>query len=410
MRLHHPGSGPRARLLPRGGFTLIELMVAGMVAAVVMAAVYLTYTQSVHGYRVQSDVLDTYGRLRFGLDHIKTDLRRAGVSATLNSNIDPFVRPPLPSQSLLGFAVMPSFDTGAGSAEKATNVFVEPTAILLFGDYFTSVVFPEAAGTLPSSVAFPVQQVDGTVLQLDPSTITIGEQEFKAAFLPASNPDARLLHVEHRTEGTHYYFPIVDADFANLTITIGVPAPTALTSGIYKSIYVNPVGFVRYRIAADTRELAPGPDGTLKVPEAKTDLVREEVAWNDLTGDAIPGTRLVLVENAVDLQLYDFVVDQAAPGQPPALAVFPDIHSVVDAAGVGMLGQGVTAQPQDLRFVTIKLSVRSADEDPDVPFMPRESLFAPLRRYDVDPDIEGSARVESLALRVQLFNATMRDM
>lgn len=395
------------RRVRTSGFTLIELMVAGMVASVVMAAVYLTYTRSVRGYRVQSDVLDTYGRLRFGLDHIKADVRRAGVSATLNSNTDPFVRPPLPSQPLLSFMVLPAFP---GSVPVQQNVNVEPVALLLFGDYFTHVVFPDSPATLPTTVAFPVQQIDGTTFHLDASTVLLGEAEFKAAFLPASNPDARLLHVEHRTEGTHYYFPIASADYSTMTITIGVPAPSALTSGIYKSIYVNPVGFVRYRIAPDERALVPDAEGNLQAPAGKTDLVREEVAWNDVAGPAIAGTRLVLVENAVDLQLYDFVVDTAVQGQVPNLAVFPDVTSVVDVSGAGILGQGVTARPEDLRFVTVKLSVRSADEDPDQPFVAREGVFAPLRRYEVDPAMEGSARVESLALRVQLFNATMRNM
>lgn len=392
----------------RQGFTLVELMVAGMIASIVLAAVYMTYTRSVRGYRVQNEILETYGRLRFGLDHLKADIRRAGVSATLNAGTDPFVRPPLPPVPLLAFSVSLNFPE---SVPVDANDNVQPSALLLFGDYFTPVVFPETPGTLPTPVAFPIREINGTVFEIDPSTVLMGQAEFDAAFLPAGNTNARLLHVEHRTEGAHYYFPIADADFANRTVTVGTPVPPQLLAGIYKSIYVNPVGFVRYRIAPDERPLGPADSSGQDAPiPGKTDLVREQVAWNDLLGDSIPGTRLVVVENAVDLQVYDFVFDGSPKGQPPALSVVPDVTGVVNPAGQGMLGQDATARPENLRFVTVKLSVRAADEDPDTPFRAREGVFAPLRRYDVDPDAEGSARVESLALRVQLYNATMRDM
>lgn len=386
----------------RRGFTLVELMVAGMVASVVLAAVYTIYARSVRGYRAQSQVLETYGRLRFGLDHLKADIRRAGVSSTLNSATDPYVRPPLPPVPLLAFSVLQGLPN---AVPVNTNVNVEPTAILLFGDYFTPVVFPELPGTLPSSVAFPIREIDGGAFVLDPATVLMGEAEFNAAFLPAGNAKARLLHVEHRSEGTHYYFPISEVSFANKSITVSTPVPPALAAGIYKSIYVNPVGYVRYRIAQDERML--GPTGQDAPPAGKTDLVREEVAWDDVTGDAIPGTRLVVVENAVDLQLYDFIFDEAPRGQVPDLAAAPDMTAVV---GLGWLGLSSTARPENLRFVTVKLSVRAADEDPDLAFVPREGTSSPLLRYDVDPDGEGAARVESLALRVQLFNMTMRDM
>jgi hypothetical protein len=295
---------------------------------------------------------------------------------------------------------------------ESSNQNVHPSALVLFGDYFSPVVFPASGSSaLPTGVTYPVQNVDGTVFHLDPGGVGIGQDEFLAAFFPAGNANARLLHVEHRSEGTHYYFPISDADYANLTVTVSAFVPAALTNGVYKSIYVNPVGTVRYRIAVDERPLGPlDADGNPATSLGKTDLVREDVPWNDIAGDAIAGTRLVVVENAVDLQLYDFVFDNSGPGQAPLLSVLPFVHDVVDDAGSGLLGTGLLAQPEDLRFLTVKLSVRTADEDPELRFVPRADDYAPLRTYEVFTELTGAARVESMAVRTQLANATLRNM
>ena len=390
------------------GFTLVELMVAGLIAASIIAAVYMTYTRSVRSYRVQQDLMSTYSRLRFGIGQLKMDIRKAGYNATLNSTVDPFVRPPLPTaQPLRMIQVIPSLPDAVPLSD---NEKVSPTALLLFGDYFSPVVFPAPGDPgVPTGVVYPVEQISGSTFKLDVLGVgTLTPDELQAVF----RPGARLLHVEHRSEGTHYYFPVVSVNAPDRTITVGAVVPSALVNGIYKNVYVNPVGYVRYRIVSDTRPLGPSdPDtGNPTAPVGKTDLVREEVAWDDVTGDPIPGTRLVIAEYAVDLQFYDFVFDDAMAGQPPALSVLPNVTDVVNGAGNGLLGAGVLARPEDLRFLTVKLSVRTSDEDPDVPFVPRTGEHAPLRRYEVDPDLTGSSRVESMATRVQLVNASFRNL
>ena len=70
------------------GFSLIELMVSVVLSFIIVGAVYSLYVQSVSAYRVEGFNLDMQDRLRFGLEHMKRDMRRAGFLATPDSYTD----------------------------------------------------------------------------------------------------------------------------------------------------------------------------------------------------------------------------------------------------------------------------------------------------------------------------------
>ena len=71
---------------------------------------------------------------------------------------------------------------------------------------------------------------------------------------------------------------------------------------------------------------------------------------------------------------------------------------------------GAIAEPNNLRFLTPKISVRTPNEDSNRIFEQRTGLYSPLNSFEVDLELSGSARVESLASRVDLRNFTLRRL
>ena len=71
---------------------------------------------------------------------------------------------------------------------------------------------------------------------------------------------------------------------------------------------------------------------------------------------------------------------------------------------------GAIAEPNNLRFLTPKISVRTPNEDSNRIFEQRTGLYSPLDSFEVDLELSGSARVESLASRVDLRNFTLRRL
>ena len=66
-------------------------MITFLIASVVMAAVFVMYTQATDSFRKEEDAVATQSQLRFAMDHIKNDVRKAGFHATPHSVKDGLV-------------------------------------------------------------------------------------------------------------------------------------------------------------------------------------------------------------------------------------------------------------------------------------------------------------------------------
>jgi type II secretory pathway pseudopilin PulG len=367
-----------------GGFTLIELMVTMVLAIVIVGGLYMIYSKSVVAYRVENQFLDLQERARFGLEHLKRDLRRAGFQATPNSRTDADVCPK-PATDLRALVVL----TNSGSVYEpwgGANPNVEPVSITLFGDFF-------------SGRAYRTAGIQGTHVFLQttadfPSTQAEFDRVFNAT---------RYLRLVAQDQ-FEMYLPIASANFSDQSVTTTIPIPQTSpdspcgVAGFGEAMEATVAGFVRYRVAADTR---PG------APVGKTDLIREEMQVDGAT--VVPGSQLVIADYVVDLQLYDFLFDVDATGTNPMLSGFPLVEQVADEGGGGRLGTLPDAVPQDLRFVTAKVTVRTESEDEGFTFIPREDVHAPLDGYEAS-DMVGACRTLTLASRVQLTSLAVRNM
>jgi hypothetical protein len=63
-----------------------------------------------------------------------------------------------------------------------------------------------------------------------------------------------------------------------------------------------------------------------------------------------------------------------------------------------------------LRFLTLKLTVRSALEDPELVHQKRTALNKPIRSFDILPAMEGAARTMSMAAKVKLNTLAVRNV
>ncbi|MBM4371619.1 MAG: prepilin-type N-terminal cleavage/methylation domain-containing protein [Deltaproteobacteria bacterium] len=382
----------------RRGLTLVEVLVTVVLASIMVAGVYLIYSRSVLAFRVENQVMTLQDRLRFGLEHLKRDVRRAGFLATPNSLVDANICPP-PTYHLRAVTLA----TASGDVwDPDSNENVAPTAITLFGDFFSGQVY-RTSGIVGNRVYF-----QGTANF--PGT----ELEFNRIFCgPTCNAPNRYLRIVTQDQ-FEVMLPITDVEWEGPTgryvvLSEDVPRVGGSNrcgiSGLGEGLEVNVAGFVRYRIAFDTRPSAPvDPDSGDPV---KTDLVREEL---DIDGQTeLDGTQLVVADYAVDLQFYDFGFDVSAPGVAPQMVY---ISLITDVMGTGSqtLAATADANPEDLRVLTLKLTLRSDEEDSNFPFTPRPGPFTPLEGYELDPQIQGASRTLSMACKVGLSSLLARNL
>jgi len=382
----------------RRGFTLVELMVALAVGAIVMAGVYIIFQRSSSAFRAQMQAQRMNDHLRGALAHLKADLKKAAFLATPNSAVDPNVCPlDEPLQGLaLELSQLGSGDEYDPVANLLNNTNVQPLAITLLGPYQTTRVF-RTAGVVGNQV---------TLLTADSLEVRANypgsQAEFDALFKAG-----RLLKLVNQDQ-REMYVTITGADFGTGAITVdpGLQPATANNSCGYQAdgsrMEVVLLSFVRYRVGRDVRDGAP---------REKTDLIREELRLSGHDLLRVDGSPLHVAEYVVDLMLYDFVFDQGTPGAPSLQHVATyDQGNVLNGDGSGRLERSAGATPEKLRFVTVKVSTRTPDEDPGTAFFPRRQLFAPLRLYDANRLMNGAASVESLASRVELTTFRQRGL
>jgi len=363
------------RMWPKdAGITLTELLAATALAGILLASIYYVYATSSRSYRMEQQVVRASETLRLGMDELKKAISLAGFLATPNSEADPSVCPK-PANRIIGIYLEHQGDTYA----PERNAHIKPYSITLFGAY-------------ASQQTFYTESVIGNVVTLQNPPADAAE--FNAIFKPY-----RMLRIVNKDQFETYH-RIQSANYSDKTVTlVDAPPVSAGTDycgiqGFGEGLEVNVVGYIRYRLATDVRDGAPvDGDGVSN----KIDLVREEL---DPDRNYVAGTRVIVAEWVVDLSFYDFVFDQDITRQDPQLVFYQLPEQVITDGGSGPLSPSSDSRPQDLRFLTVALTVRTADEDPSWVFTPRQGPHAPIYSYDADTTLTGAARTLSLAQRI----------
>jgi len=368
------------------GMIMIELMVALAVASILMLGIYQIYSISAGTYRTHEEVMRAMDQARFGYEQIRRDLAGAAFLATPNSDADAMVCPK-PANGLKGIIL----ERAGAVANDTENVNIQPNGVILFGAFWSAEVYR-------------TESVVGNVITLqtgaDGAPYPATADEFNAIFMAGRY--LRLTNAE-QFEG---YYRIQSSNFGTAEITLAAPVAVASppnycgVQGFGVGLDATVAGHIRYRLIADATD-ATG---------AKVDLIRQEMNSADATLQTVrPNTAVRIAEYVVDLQFYDFIVDSDRSGRAPTMLALPDIGDVLDA-GAQKLDNSAAARPQDLRFVTVKLTTRTEHEDETVPHVRRTALFAPIQTYEVDRTMVGAARTITMAGRVGLRSFQVRNV
>ena len=330
---------------PRG-FTLVELLVASLLAGSVLSSIYFVFISNSRQYYTQEQIVQMQESMRFGLEYLKNDLRNAGQLAIVNgtaTNTDALYCGP--KQANLR-AIDLTDNTGAGAAPDILGQLrnsITPDQVSILSD--------ASQGTLMGA------RYDGATIQI----LASAEQTSASAMRIAENAGRfgnfykvgyflRLLE----PTGKFDLVPISAVSVADRTITLA-RAPTCVAAAA-ENLRVNPVQFIRYRIVAD------GADRT------KTSLERE-VLNAETALSMVPPDKLTVAEFVVNLQVWGTY--DSRPGPSPKTPSIADDPRLTDDIGnwtpaAVQESAPFNATPHRIRALNVLLATRSNREDPDM--------------------------------------------
>jgi len=363
-------------------------MVGLMLSGIVIAALYNMFITASYVFLQQDQTSLAQLNLRYAIEQVKDDMRRAGLYATPNSERDTSVCPS-PDPPMFGVIHIDAGGQNNIPHFDSTNREVLPDRLFL-------------SGNLSSASSYPAQVTGQTIrLQLPAWVRDPGlrppiytDSGFSRIFRP--DQYVRLTNVY----GSSQILPIqsVNTEDGGRQVVLEQP-PRFATSGVCgvtgtgDSVEVNPVNFVEYWIAS-AEDAADA---------SRTDLVRSFVDHDD--GSRIDGTDLVVGEHIVDFQVWFMFQDVS--GEIPEDADPLDDAGNLDAFSVnGDSG----SRPDLIRTAVVRVCARTDMEDENWMHRPRESAQDPLVSFDVDGVAEnGSARVVCLSSEVEVVNLTLRS-
>lgn len=390
----------RLKRQARRGFTLVELLVSIVLVAIVMLAAMGLASAVSNVFYVQDQTVDTQGGLRFSLDFISGDLRRAGFLATPSARRDPLICPKpgggIGADNLVAVRVVdggsPPGEIFSPAVDGGQNVNIQPDALWVMGSFDSSVTYPATR-----------INADGTI-ELDP--IRLGtrlgatpQEQFEGLFRRG-----RLIKLSSRT-GSGQLVPIASSAWngGNATVTVaGLATRDNGTGcgieGINGEGYdVAVVNIIRYDVRRDATD------------ETKANLVRSEIdaTTGDVMRSADGGAASVpVLEYVTDFQVW-LDADSSNFGSPR----FTPASSFGDHEGNTPLSDLASGDLwHEARVAEILVSARTVREDRSLGHIPRASATAPLLTFNLNEDKKGSARVITMNTRVELTNVAFRNI
>jgi hypothetical protein len=368
---------------------MVELLIALLVASVIASSVYFVFQSQNRIFYMQESIAQVQSDLRFAMESIKADVKRAGFLAALNTANDNFYCGSRPNPPI---TALQHTDGGGFVFLPTQNVNVDPDQLRILGAFNVS-------------DTWYTTQVQGTV-------ITISNAPALSPGFPTTQTDfdrvlstGSLLRILDTTN-RYQIQRITSSNFVSRSVTLQAVTQSPVAScgprGLGEGNVVNPLEYVRYRIIDTSNSANPALCANSGAMLGRSTLVREDLAPDGVT---VLNT-LPIADYIVDLQ-FSFNIDTAPLGNQPAIAADPNPY---DFEGNATSAQA-NANPDQIRSVGIQLSGRTPQEDPGFAFRPRVTFqfngkqsFGPLTSFNLDTDITNSCRVRSLSSEVQLRN------
>ena len=419
------------------GFTLVEVMVSTVVGLMAIGAIYAIGATSSQRFIEQQKISTTQSNLRFAIDHLRRDIARAGLFATPNAQRENSCGVAPPTLPLVGGGNGP---LGALQYYEGDSSIVDPDDVnpntradqlRVLGNFVTSDrYYANSDGTLTELYFQTDTQAFRRSFLARPSTLTGGIPDLNPLFtrLAWSN---RLVHIE-TAERLHFFLSTVStaSGIVDTGATRGIKLSTALPSDSAchvagDTVTVSPLGWIDFSVIdpfaggseLDYSEMISAIGTTISASEVleapNPVLVRREL--DPATGNLIGNRIQIIAEHVVDFKV-SFIVDK---DDGTGAQLIDDESAIVPETFINGSGAGATAAnegPEKVHMVIVELAVRTAIEDPKLPFVdpsaaPDAGADAGFpTSFDIDPDAIGSARIRRARVEIPVTNITMRDL
>jgi prepilin-type N-terminal cleavage/methylation domain-containing protein len=382
----------------RKGFTVVELLVAVALSAIVLVTVYLVFNANTRQYYTQEQVVQMQEAMRFALEYLKTDLRNAGRDAIVDGVPGPEKDPGFCAAGAQRRGVeLFENDPGQPGVLTANGNGLVPDRLRIYTDASggARLATSRVAGGIVSVLPGNMQRTDEARDEL--SNQTRFNRIYRAGY---------FLRVEATDTQDFDLVPIQDAQYNGGQPQIrlaNLPCFDTTKCDAGKCL-INPVQLVEYAIVTDPPNSANAP---------KTDLVRRVMNASN-TDQELADQTVTIAEYVVNFQVWG-MYDTRAVGAP--MANVPADPNPADTVGnwPGAQPESVTmrANPQRIRSLNLLLAVRTPREDPeytvavDLATQPANRVAADRTWFDV-PNVGAPAlaRVATLSTEVETPNMT----
>lgn len=365
------------------GFTLVELLIAGLMSALVLLSVYFVFIANTTQYYRQEQIVQMQESMRFAVELMKNDLRNAGRLAIVRG--DGQGRDPRLCTERLGSRAVQLFEDEPDVPDVLTRLQngLSPDRVRLTVDAGAAIMMRTRQVTPDQIVLAPAVEQPTT----EARAVAASEQRFRAQFRAG-------MYVSVSAPGNAFdMVPIADVGFAAAGSTITLSQPVCPDNRIRtcgQSCLVGVAQLVEYAVVEHEDD------------ETRTDLLRRVIdARNGRT--PLEGLSLTVAEYVVDLQVWGLDRDAAATSMVN--------EQERDPAREDVEGAQAFENIQSLRGLGVLLAARTPREDAEFVVAPDRAVPVNDRRaserawFDVsDAPGSGLARVATLKAQVEATN------
>ncbi len=398
-------SQPRASRRPRKrteGFTLLELMIALAIGAIVVATMYTLSGSSARAFQTQQRISQLQLQTRLAMERVRRDVAATGFGGTPDSQRERscFTRGIL--TPLLGVqltdhdpAATAALATMPGAASAATH----GDRLRLLGNMVTSDTYLIANTGAANGSSVLLQsnwQAFRRTFAADPLGMAVDPALFATVFQAGT-----VLHITH-PRGYHFFTVsgggTVDSAGRTPLVMVNPPLPALdeCNFSLCVGCQVSPLTLIEYGIDTAANTVPALVPNDPAVVGTNTILYRRQL--NPVTGAVLPGTTRAVLEYAVNFDVQ-VVYDRLPAGNAPIL--------------IGPVAAIPVGSESRVRALQIDLAARTPDTDPSYPWpLPgtRNPAVDPLTAFQVFSDRPGSARVRRSVAEFVLENLALRGL
>jgi prepilin-type N-terminal cleavage/methylation domain-containing protein len=383
----------------QGGFTLMEMMIALIIGAVIVTPFYFITRGMANQTTKQQMETEAMQRARMGMSVLANDFARIGLSASPNPAIDRKSMAPANSTALHRRAIV-----------QLSRGDSQPDALLLTGNFLGAKIYQSLAGGNEITIKDPISNAEECRHQFDPL--------YSYAHIVGPTGDT----LDARIEGVNH-----SGTLCTLTLAQGDLTDEGFTTG--DTIYVSANQTLLYRTeqVAEVVDLGGGESCNRVNQQLVKYLVRFDGSNTAAdcsrtvlpnTSEIITSTRTVVVDHVQDFQvwfrpvdaideangqrrldLHAYTVGNLASVNPPS-DFFPDNQTYILPASIGgasnvddlSCADNYAYGPEHMRSAIIRLTVRSEKPDNTVEysgFAEGDAGVGRLVRYSLTDELQG---------------------